>query len=74
MSTSLFDGLPEERFGREQNGQIIGSGMEGYECAVGGGAPDNYAADAPFSGDYRMDETHRYDFFKTDGGKRRGLL
>ena len=48
--------------------QIIGSGMEGYECVVGGGAPDDYGADKTFSGDYGMDEAHNHDFFKTNGG------
>lgn len=51
----------------DTNDQIVRSGMEGYERAVGGSAADNYAVDKTFSGDDGMDEAHGHDFFKKDG-------
>lgn len=38
--------------------------MESDECALGGSAADNYAADPLLSGDYRMDEAYDYDLLK----------
>lgn len=48
--------------------QIIRGGMESDECALGGGAADNYAVDPLLFGNYGLDETYDYDLFKTDGG------
>ena len=55
-------------------GQIIRGGMESDESAVGGGSADNYADDAPFSGNDGLDEAYDYDFFKADGGQGRRFL
>lgn len=64
----------EMRIGDTTYDQIIRGGMEGYECAVGRSAADNYAVDTLFPRDYGMDETYDYDFFETDGRKGRRLL
>ena len=68
MSTSLFDGLPKERFGREQNGQIIGSGVEGDVSAVGGSAEDNDADHQSFPGKHGLEQTYGDDVSSADGG------
>ena len=52
----------------DAHGQIIGGWVEGYECAVGEYAADDYAVDPPLSGVYRMDEAYGYDFFAENGG------
>ena len=50
--------------------QAVGSGMEGYECAVGGGATDDNAVDPLFPGDNGLDETYDHDFFEANGRER----
>lgn len=60
--------------GGGNDGQIIGGGMEGHGCFVGGGAQDDHAVDTSVCGNDGMDEAHGDDFFETDGGEGRRLL